>query len=325
MTVGLILLLSLATLYVHYRGLLADSQGRPPQEFIENDLVQRHDDVLDRVVGDPWRYRLLSEWGAELFLETARALGFSKPAVVGFLSFRFLQNVAIFGLAWLLLRRLGNGWYESALGLALIAWGISQATYFAAMSFNTWGDLVFYLAAALLILNRRWWWILPLSILAALNRETAGLIPVMLIAVGIAYGARSDEGRKAIRIGALSLVAFGATYGIVRLAVGDSFLIKAAGRDIGWELFDFNVFKGQTYDHLFQTLNIVPLLALLTWRHWSTELKAFFVAIVPAWFAIHVVAAVLAESRLVLVPFVVVFVPGLLAGLRARDPAEASR
>ena len=318
MTCGLIVLLSIATLYVQYRGLLVDSAGRPPQEFIENDLVQRHDDVLDRKVGDPWRYRLLSEWGAELFLETARASGFSKPAVVGFLGFRLLQNLAIFGLAWLLLRRFGNGWYESALGLGLIAWGMSQALYHAALSFNTYGDLVFYLAAALLILNRRYWWILPLSVLAALNRETAGLIPVMLIAVGLARGRLTDDGRRAIRIGAASLVLFGATYGIVRLAVGESFLIKAAGRDLGWELFDFNVFKGQTYDHVFQTLNIVPLLALLVWRFWPTELKAFGLAIVPAWIAIHLVASVLAESRLLLVPFVVVFVPGLLAGLEAR-------
>ena len=325
---ALVVLLALATVYVQYRGLLVDSAGRDPQQFIEVDLRERHDAIIDRVQGDPWRYRLLSEWGAEGALQAADAVGFSKPAVVGFLGFRVLQNLAIFALAWLFFRRLGLGWYESLFGLGLLAWGFTQALLHQAMAFNTYGDVAFYLAAALLILQRRYWWVVPLTVLAAINRETSGLIPLMLMAMAWQLGRRSDEGRRVLRIGAVALVAFAATYGIVRLAVGPAFFIKGNGQDPGLEMLDYNVTRGQTWDLVFQTLNVLPLLALIAWRRWSPALKAFGVAIVPAWFVIHAFTAVLAESRLLLVPLAVVFVPGALFGLgvgsRAERPAEAT-
>ena len=317
MAPALIVALALATVYVQYRGLLVDSGGRDPQQFIEVDLRERHDAILDHSQGDPWRYRLLSEWGAEGALRAADLVGFSKPAVVGFLGFRVLQNLVIFGLMWLFLRRLGLGWYESLLGLGLLAWGFTQALHHQAMSFNTYGDIAFYLAGALLILNRRWWWVVPLSVLAAVNRETSGLIPVMLMALAWPLGWRSDEGRRALRTGGVALVAFAATYGIVRLAVGPGFFIEADGQSPGLDMLDYNLARGMTWDFVFQTLNILPLLALLAWRRWPPELKAFGVAIVPAWVAIHLFTSVLAESRLLLVPLAIVFVPGVLAGLGA--------
>jgi hypothetical protein len=310
-----VVVLALATVYVQYRGLLVDSGGRDPQQFIEVDLRERHDAILDGVQGDPWRYRLLSEWGAEGSLRVADAAGFSKPAVVGFLGFRVLQNLAIFWMMWLYLRRLGIGWYESLLGLGLLAWGFTQALFHQAMSFNTYGDIAFYLAAGLLILSRRWWWVVPLSVAAAVNRETSGLIPVMLMALAWPLGWRSEEGRRALRIGAIALVTFAATYGVVRLAVGSSFFIKANGQDPGLDLLDYNLTRGQTWDFVFQTLNVLPLLALLAWRRWPAELKAFGLAIVPAWIVIHAFTSVLAESRLLLVPLALVFIPGVLAGL----------
>ena len=203
----------------------------------------------------------------------------------------------------------------------LLAWGFTQALFHQAMSFNTYGDVLFYLAAALLILNRRWWWIPPLTVAAAVNRETSGLIPLMLMAMAWPLGWRTDEGRRALRIGALSLVAFAATYGIVRLAVGDAFLIKPNGQDPGLELFEYNVGRGITYDFVFQTVNILPLLALIAVRRWPPELRAIGLAVVPAWVAIHLFSSVLAESRLLLVPLALVFIPGVLLGTERR-PAE---
>lgn len=319
---ALVVLLACATVFVQYRGLLVDAAGGDPRQFIEVDLRDRHDAVLDHTVGDPWRYRLLSEWGAEGTLQVAKAVGFSQPAVVGFLGFRLLQNLAIFGLMWMFLRRLGIGWYESLLGLGLLGWGFTQALYHQAMSFNTYGDLAFYLAATLLILNRRWWWIVPLTVAAAVNRETSGLIPVMAMAMALPLGWRSEEGRRALRIGAVALVAFGATYGIVRAAVGSSYFIDADGQSPGPELLDYNVTRGMTWDFVFQTLNILPLLALLSLRRWPRELRAIGLAIVPAWIVIHLFTSVLAESRLLLVPLALVFIPGALAGLGVGSAAQ---
>jgi len=44
-------------------------------------------------------------------------------------------------------------------------------------------------------------------------------------------------------------------------------------------------------------------------------LQSFFLVIVPVWFIIHLFYSVMAETRLLLVPFALVFVPGTLLGI----------
>lgn len=315
--------LSAAQLYVQYRAQLDESGPLAPHTFIERVLGARHDAVLDHTVGDPWRFRLASDWAAEGFRRLARAAGAGEPAAVGFLAFRFAQNVAIFWLAFLLYRRFGATVLQAVLGLGLLAWAMCESLLHVEMSFNTYTDIALYLAAGLLILSRRSWWIVPLAILAGLNRETGGLIPVMLIATAVTMGLRTPEGRHAARIGAISLAAFAATYMVVRLAVGPGAYILGNGNHPGLELLRYNLGRGETYDLLFQTVNIVPLLAALSWRRWPPQLKAFAVAVLPAWIAIHLFTSVLAETRLVLAPFALVLVPGALLAVGAETRPAA--
>ena len=63
---------------------------------------------------------------------------------------------------------------------------------------------------------------------------------------------------------------------------------------------------------LFGTLGIIPLLDILSVRLWPVGLRAFFWAIVPVWLVVHSFVGVLAETRLLLVPFVLVLLPGAL-------------
>ena len=49
------------------------------------------------------------------------------------------------------------------------------------IQFNTFFDVTFYLLAGLCILQKRFVWIVPITLLAALNRETSGLIPFLLM------------------------------------------------------------------------------------------------------------------------------------------------
>jgi hypothetical protein len=317
--IALVLALSAAQLYAQYRAQVDESAGIKPLTYIEQVLGPRHDAVLDHTVGDPWRFRLLSDWGAEAFRWAARTVGASQPAAVGFLAFRFVQNVAIFALAFALYRRLGASRRVAVLGLGLLAWAMSESLLHVQMSFNTYSDIALYFAAALLILDRRYAWIVPLSVIAALNRETGGLIPVMLIAVGVAYGMKTPQGRRAVKLGAIGVVLFAATYAAIRLAVGPGYYILGAGNHPGFELLRYNLGRGITYDLTFQTVNIVPLLAILSWRRWPLELKAFGLAVVPVWVVIHLFTSVLAETRLLLVPFAVVLLPGAL--LAVAQPA----
>jgi hypothetical protein len=282
---------------------------------VEQNQVARHEATIHGHEGDPWRYRLLSEWVAGGALGVARTAGFHEPAVVGFLGFRVLENIAIFALAWMLLRRLGASRQVAALGLCLIAFAMTQALYHAGLAFDSYAEVAVYLAGALLVLTRRHGWVVPLAVLGALNRETSGLVPVMVLAAAVPLGLRTREGRRVALIGAAALAAYALTVGAVRLAVGPADLILPEGKHPGWEILELNVTRAVTWDNVFRTVTLVPLVALVRLRHWPRELKVMALAVVPVWLAAHLLGAVLAETRLLLVPYALVAVPGALAGL----------
>lgn len=312
--------LSLFTVYDQYRGLIPSSIGGDVSKSVEYGQLYNLEQVVHGRAGDPWQYRIASAWIALRARDVARVAGFHKhQGVVGFLGWRVLQNIAIFGLAWLLYRRLGLGPPAAALGLVLVAYAMTQALYHAGLAWDTYGDVALYLGAALLILARRYAWIVPLSVVAALNRDTGGLIPVMLIATAVPLGLRTAEGRRAALLGLAALAAFGVTIAAVRIAMGPSKLIVPEGHHQGWELFKFNVTRGVTWDNVFKMVTVIPLLALIQWRSWPPALRVLAVTVVPVWLVVHFFGAVVAETRLLLVPYVLVAVPGALAGLRAAD------
>jgi hypothetical protein len=315
---GLVLLLSLATVYDQYRGLSAISDDQNPRHFVQFAQPARVDRILRGEGGDPWQYRVASEWLAKESERAAKLLGFRDTATVGLLTFRVLQNIAIFALAWLLYRRFGLSRAAAAIGLALVAYAMTQSLYNVGLAFDTYGDLIVYLAAGVLIIDRRYAWIVPLTIVGAINRETCALVPVMLLATALRLGVRTDEGRRAALLGLASLMAFGVTLATVRLVVGPGDLIIPYGHHHGWDLFKFNVTRGITWDNVFRTLTIVPLVALWQYPRWPPALRTFALAVVPVWVVVHLFAAVIAETRLLLVPYVLVFVPGALMAFTER-------
>src|SRR3954451_8528357 len=93
----LVLALSLATVYDQFEAQIPYSPGGNPHLFLERNQTARNYGTLHGLTGDPWQYRLASEWVAKEFRLAARGLGFREPAVAGFLSLRLIQNAAIFG------------------------------------------------------------------------------------------------------------------------------------------------------------------------------------------------------------------------------------
>ena len=69
----------------------------------------------------------------------------------------------------------------------------------------------------------------------------------------------------------------------------------------------------------------MPFIALWRLRHWPAPLKTFGLAVVPVWLAVHLFAAVIAETRLLLVPYALVAIPGALAGLRSAQESVSGR
>src|SRR5262249_54500830 len=147
----------------------------------------------------------------------ARALPFAHSVAVVLIAFRLLQNLALFLLAAAYYRRLGIPVYAALIGLSILAWSISYSYYDADVQFNTWFDVSFYLAAALAIMARRDWLILPITILAALNRETGGLVPMMLLAARFTPRPGALLRDRSVWIGVASLAAYGGIFVLLRL------------------------------------------------------------------------------------------------------------
>lgn len=308
------LALSLLTVYLHAKGL--------HREYLIAYQIPRHQALLAGTAGDPWQYRILSAWVVEAVVQLGRVLGLLPSMISAFLAVRVLQETLMFVAAWCYWRALGLGVAPAFMGLALFGWGVSYSGYGSDLQFNTYFDVLFYLLAGIAVARRRPLWVLPLTVLAALNRETSGFIPLLpLIAPAAAPGDRA----RAIRIALAGLALYVAVFAGLRWAYGHQELIIPYGHRPGLDLLTYNLTRTRTWAQLAATVSILPALALLAYREWPRVLRGIFWLVVPAWVAVHLVASVVAETRLMLVPFALVFVPGALLLLRqeqsAADPA----
>ncbi|MCJ7433412.1 MAG: hypothetical protein MUO77_08000, partial [Anaerolineales bacterium] len=284
--------------------------------------LDRHMDVLRGTAPNPWQYRVLSEWVAEGFV---RLFGFLAPhaaVVFGFLSFRLLQNILIFILALILYNRLGGSHILALLGSFLLASSMKNALFESDLSFNTYFDLFFYLLAVLFILERKYTWIIALTFFAALNRETSGLIPFLLLSAAWTDSAlpRSRKILPAIAsFGVWALVFIG-----LRVLYPDRPLYIAYHQMPGYPLLVYNLTRSITWTELFHTFGFIPVLGLFSFFAWHPYWKRFFFIMVPAWFVIHAFAGIMAETRLFLVPLAIVFIPSVLFLLRDKEDVWSS-
>jgi hypothetical protein len=293
-------------------------------DYLESEQLRRHRAVLHGTAGDPWQYRVLSESVAEGAIIGLKRIGLAHPIAAGFIAVRVVQNALLFFLAASYYRKLGLDTYTTLLGLSILAWGMSYSVHNSDLQFSTFSDIIFYLAAALSILWKRYLYIVPLAALAAVNRETSGLIPFMLLMSGL-YA--SGEQNGSARLLALSVGAFAlyltAFVGLRYLYPGQAYVMPAPGlvEAPGLKLFWYNVGRSVTWVQLVATVGIIPWMAVWSRRYWPATLQVFFWTIVPIWLAVHAFTSVLAEARVLLVPHTLVFVPGALFGIAAaRSP-----
>lgn len=299
------ILFSLVTVYWQARTL-----GLP---YLEEWLqIERHNAVLQGTAGNPWQYRVLAEYVAEGFIQIFKGLNFPHAVAVAFIVFRLLQNLLIFFTAFYYNRRLGLSTAQSLMGLCILTWSMTNALYNSDLSFNTYFDILFFLLAGLAILYEKPLWIIPLSVLAAFNRETSVLIPLMLLAAQF-RAAPGKTKNLSIATAIFSLVLYLAIFLGLRSYFGPQQLILANnGLAPGFGLLVYNFIRPITWETLILTLGILPFLAVFSYSRWPRGLKVFFWVVVPVWFLIHPFMSIMAESRLFLVPQALVFIPGAL-------------
>jgi hypothetical protein len=288
--------------------------------FIEHTQLMRHHAVLSGAAPDPWAYRLLSEWIVALVLRLSEALHFARPAVVGFLTLRALQNVAIFLLAISYYRRLGMAPQFQSIGVVLLAWSMSHALYNSDLSVNTYFDVIAYLIAAHCVITGRPWALVPIVIVAAFNRDTAAMIPMMAVAPLLARAAnaprsslallRSAEARRPLAVAVVGLVAFAAVYIGIRKVIGPA--PWPWGNTGGTMMLQANLRDTNVHLYVPLTFSILPLLAFWRWRQLPPLLRGFLLLLGPVWATTLFVLVYVAETRLFLVPIAVAFIPAAL-------------
>jgi hypothetical protein len=279
-------------------------------QYINTVQLARHANVLAGHAPNPWQYRLLSEWIAEAFVRIAGLLAIPDALVVGFIALRILQNIAIFLVGFALYRRLSRSRLSALAGVLLLAASIANSYHDNDLSFNTYFDILFYLLAGLLLLSHRYYAVVIMSLFAALNRETSGIIPFLMAATILEDNARPGLRRFVPAVLALALYA-AAFFGLRALYLARPLYIPYKHAP-GVPLFLYNVTRQFTWDQLWRTLGLTPVLSLASLPAWPRLWKWFFILLCPIWFTIHAFASVAAETRLFLVPQSLVFIPGVL-------------
>jgi hypothetical protein len=295
----------------------------------------RHERYLDGSQPAPYRYRLLSHYAFQLALDVAgvdTTAGYRSVARV----FRLLQNFGIFLLAFVYLRGFGLRTPLALVGLALLSYGMCFAFYQADLSLYVYSELALFVLAAVL-LQRKWdRAVILLAFVAAFDRESSVLIPCLLLAARVDWASLRwrtrapwlRQHRGTLAVFGLSLAAFLAVRLGLWLALGSAEYAPSRYGAVfpGVELLVENVQNPLTWSGLLQMFGPLPLLLFFV-RRWPRFLKASLALLVGPWVLGQFVFGSADETRLFLVPFVLVFVPAGLTLVSAgvvTHPPDAS-
>ena len=253
-------------------------------------------------------------------LALAQQPEFIKYSIV-FIGFRFLQNALIFGLAFVYFSHFVKTRAVVVLSIMFIPIMMGNAVVDSDLSFNTYMDNTLYLLAGLVIVKGyNDWWILPITIAGALNRETSMLIPALYFCSKVDWTAWPNFKKlfftdlKPLMIAALSMICFIAIFVAIRAHFGyrpqTDWRVPA-----GLPMLKMNLFSGvsvKTYMEMYGVFGFLPIWCLFLFKEMNPYLKIFFILIVPVWFGVHVISVVAYQSRLYLVPTLLIFFPAVL-------------
>ena len=250
-----------------------------------------------------------------------------------FVLFRFLEHVAIFYLAFRYFRAFTSNTALAFLGIMLVALFMGNAVADSDLSFNTYMDVILYLCLGIVIMESLSnWWVVALTVMGAFNRETSLLIPVVFFASKVNFALWPNvfkilfSDRKALWVTALSGVFFVVIFVSIRSYFGyrppTEWRVPA-----GLQMLKLNLLSSvsvKTYMEMFGIFGVLPIWVLSIFRQMNPRLKIFFITLIPIWFGIHVWSVVAYQSRLFLVPTLLVFIPAILERIEAEFVARTS-
>jgi hypothetical protein len=269
----------------------------------------------------PYRYRLLTDHALAIIMKLfhakdnhERAHIFEQVAYY----FRIGQNIIIFLFSLWYFRTLKFSFQVSFVGLIILAYGLCFAFFASGLSFNIYTQIAFFLLAAIFINLQKDEWIIPLTILAALNREEAIFIPVMLMASRfVQINLKSPDKHFILTLTRrvlLSIIGFFVIYWGLRYILGPAPYDNSRYGAVypGMMLIQLNAFNPNTWIGLFEMYNGLPLFILL-FKKWPAILKSYLILLVAPWFILEFAFGSADETRLFLVPLFITFVPAALS------------
>ncbi len=258
------------------------------------------------------------------FIKLMQTPGVMKYMLI-FILFRLFEHLLIFYLAWKLWSYFVRSKWLIFWGINFLALALGNAVAVADLSFNTYMDIIFYLATANIIVYKKSPWLLvPITILAAFNRETSILIPALYFISKADFSkfyftrkswkAIMFPHRKVWLFTILLYVLFFIIFTGLRLyfEYRPQQVWKAPA---GWPMLKLNLFSAvgaKAYLELIGTYGVIPLIILYKFRSFPYLLKKWFLFLTPIWFAVHYVSVVAYQTRLFMVPFAMIMMPMLL-------------
>src|ERR1700730_6525604 len=109
-----------------------------------NDLVHQHNLILEGSAGNPWQYRLLSDYLIQGLFNVLLAINTRNPYLYGFVLFRGAQTLGIFALGYIYFRKVGLSLASSTIGLAIICLAILLGQLQTNWRLDTYTDVLFY-------------------------------------------------------------------------------------------------------------------------------------------------------------------------------------
>jgi hypothetical protein len=241
-----------------------------------------------------------------------------------FLAFRFSLNVVLLLLCFYYFSLFVKNSMLVAFGLMIATLFMGNSVVDSDLTFNTYMEIVLYIAAGIVIVKQLNPWLIVLfTLLGALNRETAVFIPVLYFFSRFSWkqwpsiSKMIGENSSVVLITGICAILFVGIFVSIRMYYGlrpvSTWRVSA-----GWPMFKLNLLSSvslKSYMELFGVFGFLPIWCILILSKMEKNLKLFFITLVPVWFILHFTTAIAYQTRLFLVPTLLVLLPAVLANL----------
>ncbi|MEO5967483.1 MAG: hypothetical protein ABIP68_04730 [Ferruginibacter sp.] len=245
--------------------------------------------------------------------------------MIVFVMFRFMQHFLIFYLVYRFWKYFVSNTWLLLLGISFLALAFGNAVTAADLSFNTYTDIILYTLTALLIVYK--WnplWLLPIIILSAFNRETGLMMPALYF-ISLTDFTRFNFRKfnvKEINFPPLKTWIYVSILYIIFFSIFIALRIHFEYREqqvwkvpSGLPMLKLNLFSAvgfKAYLELIGTFAIIPIIILYKFKRFPELLRKWFLFLVPIWFAIHYISVVAYQTRLFMVPMILIMLPMVL-------------